>query len=368
MSGAVAIATTIALVEQFLASLAPDTQHDVPPSANTPSPLILLAAAVKSLKAQVTKLSLLTVTTPFTPSAVSTCLQAVNDSVLPSLVTETLLTSVDAYTPSFANECRLLTRGALRDFQTLTKLVETRSKDGKLATDMPEWRKKEVTEATGRVWESCDKLINFADGGLPGFVVRKAKQWLDLMKDAVKELQEWDPAEELDDADFFGDVGSDDEDDAGATTNGEPGRPADGDRVTISAGVKDQALKVLSRIPQSVHVVVRQRLEKLQQIPDSIISPDARTRLNDLLVRTRTVSELIDESAEGMYMGDLELCLKKAGEARALTIEIIEGVLEPFEEASSQSDVREETQQDKYVKRALEWIRQVDTVKDLPRR
>ncbi|RMD42997.1 hypothetical protein DV735_g2080, partial [Chaetothyriales sp. CBS 134920] len=115
------------------------------------------------------------------------------------------------------------------------------------------------------------------------------------------------------------------------------------DRATISAGVKEQVLKVLARIPQSVHVVVKQRLEKLgggggggqQQLP-----PDVRARLDPALTSLSCISELIDQSAEALYLANPELCLKKAGEARALTIEF-----------------------DKYVKRALDWIRQVETPK-----
>jgi len=61
-----------------------------------------------------------------------------------------------------------------------------------------------------------------------------------------------------------------------------------------------------------------------------------------------------------MYMGDSELCLKKAGEARALTIELVEAALEPWDETRS-SSANSETQEDKFIKRALEWIRQVDT-------
>ncbi|RMZ79053.1 hypothetical protein DV737_g3555, partial [Chaetothyriales sp. CBS 132003] len=307
-SCAAALATTLALIDQFTASLVPtDPRHhgSAPSSPEAPSPLLLLAAAAKSLKAQVTKLSLLTVTAPFTPSAVATTLQAVNDSVLPTLVTAALLVSADGFTASFATECRAY-----------------------------------VTEATGRVWQDCDVVVAFAEGGIPMFVVSKAKQWLELMKDAVAELQQWDPEEEVDEADLFGDA------EANAS-----------DRATISAGVKDQALKVLSRIPQSVHVVVKQRLEKVRQ---QQLSSHVRARLDPTLARLSSISDLIDESAEGMYMGNLELCLKKAGEARAVTIELVEHALHGFID-DDQRGQEKESQEDKYVKRALDWIRQVET-------
>jgi len=229
--------------------------------------------------------------------------------------------------------------------QALLRLVERRSeaKDNKL--QIPEVEKKEFTEATGRVWDDCDKLIVLAKEGVPGYVVRKSKQWLELMKDAVKELEEWDPEEDVDDNDLFGDESSDNEAPASSSET-----THDDDRAAISAGVKVQALKVLSRIPQSIHVVIKQRLEK--RINDQQISGNETARLGTILKQTRQISELIDESAEGMYMGDLESCLKKAGKARAITIQVVESV--------SQSASEIETKEDKYVKRALEWIQQVD--------
>ncbi|KAK5251875.1 hypothetical protein LTR40_011334, partial [Exophiala xenobiotica] len=212
-------------------------------------------------------------------------------------------------------------------------------------------QKQAFTEATGRVWDDCDKLALLAKEGVPGYVVRKSKQWLDLMKDAVKEFEEWDPEENLDEDDPFGESLSDDE------HNDESDEADDSDRAAISAGVKEQALKVLHRIPQSIHVVIKQRLEKIDTTKPA--SSTHMTQLDTILKQSRHISELIDESAEGMYLGDLELCLKKAGEARALTIEVVESVIQPFAKVGS-ADVAE-SKEDKYVRRALEWIQQVDT-------
>lgn len=239
--------------------------------------------------------------------------------------------------------------------QTLLRLVETRSRDDSPQRELPEGEKKMFTEAVGRVWDDCDRLGLLAKEGVPGYVLRKSRQWLDLMKDAVKELEEWDPEENIDDEDPFGEALSDDEDSNEAEAND---TSDDNDRAAISAGVKVQALKVLNRIPQSIHVVIKQRLEKLdlRTQPSSPMMND----LDTILKRNRHISELIDESAEGMYLGDLELCLKKAGEARAITIEVVESVIQPFVSTAS-SPTNTETKEDKYIKRALDWIMQVDT-------
>jgi len=354
---ATTLATTIALADQFTTSLSANASDKIAPTApGTPSPLILLNAAAASLKSQVTKLSLLAITLPFTPSAVSACLKPVNDSVLPSLVTATLLSTPELFSGTFSSECRTLATAVLRDLQVLVRLVEQRSKSSQAKSGISDSEKKTITEATGRVWEDCDQLVKLADEGFAGFVVHKAKQWLELMKDAVKELEEWDPAEEVDDGDLFGDSLSDDGSDHDTPDEERKDALTNDDRATISAGVKDQALKVLNRIPQSIHVVVKQRLDKVGAQP---LDSGQRSALDTILKRSRTISELIDESAEGMYLGDLELCLKKAGEARALTIEVVESVIMPIV-PSSASDTVPETNEDKYIRRALEWIQQVD--------
>ena len=346
--------TSIILCERFASSLAPNAAVDLPPANDkSPSPLILLGAAATALKSQVTKLSLLTITAPFTPSAVTTCLNSLNESILTSLVTAALLTTPELFTPSYSADCRSLAAALLRDIQSLLRLVEKRNGDGKPTTEVPTGEKKTITEATGRVWDDCDRLGLLAKDGVPGYVLRKSKQWLDLMKDAVKELEEWDPEENFDDEDPFGENPSDDEDSNDANDTGD-----DSDRVAISAGVKVQALKVLNRIPQSIHVVVKQRLEKLDLTTPA--SPEQMKQLDTIQQRGRLISELIDESAEGMYLGNLELCLKKAGEARALTIEVVESVIRPLFPTTPASTTTE-TKEDKFIKRALEWIMQVNT-------
>ena len=128
---------------------------------------------------------------------------------------------------------------------------------------------------------------------------------------------------------------------------------------TIKAGVKSEALKVLARIPQSVHVVIKQRLERLPPIHD--LSSKQKAAIEQMLRYHRQVSECIDESAESIYMGDLEGCLKKAGEARQITISIVEAVYPPWYNVPHQAPKSQESKEDRYIHRALDWIRQVDT-------
>jgi len=346
------IATSLALTDQFQKSLhtTPAKQNETTEtSTRHPSPLLLLKAAAESLKSTTTKLSLLTITPPFTGTTITSLLKPLNDSILPSLVTATLLVTSDSYPESFAAEATRLTKVTLSEIRSLIELVNHRAQDGKPKSAIDTAQKQYVTEATGRVWESCDAAVEFANNGVPGFVVKKAEQWLALMKDAVQELQEWDPEEDVDE-DIFGDAESQEEDDGEDKGKGQ-------DEATIAAGVKDQVLKVLSRIPQSIHVVVKQRLAKMPSTERDQVDSKHKKVLDAIIKDVRQISECIDESAEAMYLGNPELCLKKAGEARALTIDVVEAVVPRWQQPVSGSA---ESKEDIFIKRALAWIQQVE--------
>ncbi|KAK5105146.1 hypothetical protein LTS08_001420 [Lithohypha guttulata] len=349
------LSTTLALIDQFQKSLDSNksSERTATASGDHPPSLSLLRAAAESLKSTTTKLSLLCITPPFTESAVKPLLKELNNSTLPSLVTATLLVTPAKFPDSFAAETRRVASSTLSELTPLLALIQQRAQDGKPKSEPSKSEKQAVTEATGRIWEKCDEAIKFVSDGIPGFVIKKAEQWLALMKDAVQELQDWDPEEDVDE-DVFGLAGSDDEEDSSTFT----GKGKDKDQATIAAGVKDQVSKVLSRVPQSIHVVVKQRLAKMPanvRRGDKELSSKDKQTLNSITKNVRNISECIDESVEAMYMGNPELCLKKAGEARALTIEVVVSVVPPWE---SPTPGTEPTKEDMFIKRALAWIEQ----------
>lgn len=349
---AITLATTNALLDQFSASLTP-SNHPSTSALNgdpSPPPLPLLCDSAASLKAQSTKLSLLTLTPPFTPSAITTTLKILNESVLPSLVTAALLVTGNEYTTSFSTETASLVRNALLDLESLISCVASRSKDGRPKHDISEQAKAAVTEAVGRVWESCDALVTLAANGVAGFVVRKAEMWLALIKDAVQEIQDWDPENEEDGggADIFADISSADLEDR----DGEAAPPAKAD-TAASLQAKFTALKTLQRVPQSVHVVIKQRLQKLQR---DTLAPTQRGTIDIVLDRLKTVSETIDETAESLYIGDLQGCEELVREVWGMTVEVVDAVIQSWDSCAGET----ETKEDLYVKRALGWIKQVE--------
>lgn len=380
----VTLTTTFALIDQFSASIAQSTDQSSLPAEEqlpslTQSPLALLSASTASLKAQSTRLSLLTLTPPFTPSAVSKILSALNSSVLPSLLTAALLIVNEdrKYTASFSAEVRSFVKAILRDLHTLISCVEERSRHADPKEQPGEQQKHNVTEAVGRVWESCDGLVALADGGIGAFIVKKAEMWLGLIKDAVEELKEWDPEEDGVDG-LFGED---------ALQNNHAGDEAE--EVSTGAEIaKASVMRVLTRVPQSLHVVVKQRLRKWRwESPSSRDSFDGKASetggtsssdhdyqlLQDqhvtadhVLRGMREVSETVDEMAEALYMGQLSRSGELVNDVWKATMDVVAAVRNSNEYHTTHGsgiDVAEEqkeTSEDKYIRRALDWIKVVE--------
>lgn len=367
------LTTTLHLLDHFtnsLTSLPPEGTAQPP---NTPSPPNLLSTCATTLRAQTTKLSLLIITPPFTPSAIYTVVASLNDAILPSLLTATLLLTPSNFTKAYSAEAISLTKATLRDLKPLIHLVETRSQDGKPKADPTAHQKSGVTEATGKIWEDCDELFQLADGGIASFAVKKAEQYLELIKDAVKEIEEWDPEDDDDDYDSLFD---DNQAETPPTedTHEKPTTPPSSTPHDI-AQIKLSTLKILNRLPQSLHVVIHQRLK--QGLPPTPFGlPQQILILDNITSKMEQTSTCIDDVAERLYTHDALGAMLTVEKARACVVEIVEGVMvagwddasavvvDGHEEGTKKDMTRVETKEDRYVKRALEWVKSAGTTNE----
>ncbi|KAI4259734.1 MAG: hypothetical protein L6R42_004429 [Xanthoria sp. 1 TBL-2021] len=69
-------------------------------------------------------------------------------------------------------------------------------------------KREDILQVTGQVWSVCDRMLATAKVGIVGVAMDKAKEWEALIKDAIDELEGWDP--DADD-DFEMDVDSEPE-------------------------------------------------------------------------------------------------------------------------------------------------------------
>ncbi|EPS30819.1 hypothetical protein POX_b02180 [Penicillium oxalicum] len=303
------ISTTLNLLDQFQVTLTspassatsqtPAKNADAQENSTT-SALPLLANAAAGLKAQVTKLSLLAINSPFTHSAVITVLRACNESILPSLVTAALLVTPAEYTKAFHSEVLVLVKTTLAEFSTLVKDVkgiaqqkDTAKKDDpkKKEEDISKVSKDAITVAVGRVWDACDAVAEVANKGVVGFVMRRVEQWRDLVKDAVEELEEWDP--EGDD-DFFDDLMGDEKDGHDSDE--------DSDDEQENAALQEQkksTLRFLKPVAQVYPAVITYRLKNAGDLPLS--STGGVARLESLMINLQNVPEQVDEVVGALY-------------------------------------------------------------------
>lgn len=191
--------STLSLLNQFTTSLsASHTSPGTPPPANAPNPLDVIHTTATLLKAQTTKLSLLVLNKPFTPSAISTILRDVSTSCLPALMSAVEICDPSTYSKILFNEVRLRVRRVLQEFAGLIEEIPVVDVDGH---ESKEGAKRDNLASTGVVWEACDSLIALDCDGLVGLVVKKAEEWRAMIKDAIAELKEWSEDEADSDVD-----------------------------------------------------------------------------------------------------------------------------------------------------------------------
>jgi hypothetical protein len=354
------LTTALVLSEQFQTTLdtTPPTQNNTTAAdgVQTADPLIILSNSAKSLRAQVTKLSLLAITAPFTPSAISTCLASVNDSVMPSMVTAALLLTPGEYTKAFLTEARILVKTGLKEFailvQEITNTAEKLdpsfpSKSGESSKDA-ENKKKElskqekdvITSQTGRVWDVCDTITTLVSQGVVGHVAKRVQQWHDLVKDAISELEEWDPEDE-DDGGFEELMGSDDDDDESNTENEDD----DDDEKDVEAlqTQKKSLLRALKPIAQIYPAIVTNRVKKGGLTANN---PQQIAKLESLTANLQSIPDHVDEAAGSLYEHNLDDCVKYLKLAKTTAEKTIDLVVFPL---------GEQQQEDKFTVWSRTW-------------
>lgn len=188
------IGSTTALVKNFQLVLQNRTQ----PNLDMPDPpnlLRLLSDAASVLKAQTTKLSLLILNKPFTPSAITSIINSLSNQCLPALISALELCTPAQWTSFLQQHLRGSLSHIMGQYLDLITTIPTDEHGIDTAAG------RGVLATTGVLWESCDKLVEFASSGLVALAVQKADSYHALVKDAIAELEGWDPSELDNDSD-----------------------------------------------------------------------------------------------------------------------------------------------------------------------
>ncbi|CAK41839.1 hypothetical protein CBS63078_3693 [Aspergillus niger] len=351
------LTTSLTLLEQFQGAIAsPSSDISSSTDLSGKDALPLLSAASTTLKSQVTKLSLLTITSPFTPSAVTSVINALNESVLPSLVAAALLVTPAHHTKAFQSEVHVLTQTALKETTALLQEVQTVAKKAedaqKKEAGLSQSEKDVVTVAAGRLWDSCDVLIDIAAKGVVGFVVRRVEEWRDLVRDAVQEIEEWDPNEEGDD--FFDDLLSDDGKGKADEDDEEDEDDDDDEDTAALQEQKKSALRILKPVSQIYPTISANRLKKTSD------SPSLVGKLESLMKYLQQIPGHVDEVAGALYEANTEKSLQYMRITKDCAVKAVNLASLPLDVTDSADAPQEK--EDKFTTWARTWLKVMDQV------
>ncbi|KAJ4203107.1 hypothetical protein NW759_015214 [Fusarium solani] len=150
------------------------------------------------IRAHGTKISLLVINEPFTPSAVATVIRELVKGPIPGLASAAQACETKLYTAVVRKELAYRAQKVLAE---LEKLLQKVPKDGKVLSGGNRDGGKGSLALTGMLWSACDDVIGLATMGVGGFFVKKAEQWRDTLKDVMEEMKEWGDEEPDDDED-----------------------------------------------------------------------------------------------------------------------------------------------------------------------
>ncbi|KAK0707619.1 hypothetical protein B0H67DRAFT_494684 [Lasiosphaeris hirsuta] len=195
--------TLISQLEAVVGGIAPQKVTDASNGVVTTKPqgtadpidaLSLAHDSVALIKAHATKISLLIINEPFTPTAITSVLRELITGPLPALASAVQLCTAERYTQTLQQELAWQGGRVLRELRELLskipndgRILSGEKKDSSVGSAAG----KGSLAATGVLWAACDDVIAFSKRGFAGNLVHKVEQFRDMLKDIMEELKEW---------------------------------------------------------------------------------------------------------------------------------------------------------------------------------
>ena len=252
------------------------------------------------------------------------------------------------HTKAFRAEVESQVKTALREVLALLKEVQTVAGKKDAATspsELSQTEKDAVTVAAGRVWDVCDALVDIAAKGVVGFVVRRVEEWRDLVRDAVEEIEEWDPDEEGDEFfdEILSDKGDDDDDDGDDEDNENESNAALHEH-------KKTSVRILKPVAQIYPAIVKHRLGSVPELSSSLAG-----KLELLMQSLQHIPGLIDEVAGALYEENTEKCVQYLVRVRKCANKVMLSVEMPWNADGSSTE-------DKFTAWSRTWLKVMDEV------
>jgi hypothetical protein len=301
-----------------------DTHDTNDRERNAVDALQLSRDSASLIRAHSTKLSLLIISEPFTPSAITTVLRELVAGPLPGLASAVQLCDASKYTKAMSNELHWRAKNVFTELRTLVQAIP---RDGKvLSTDQKngtgDTAGKGSLSATGVVWEACDALSGLYDLGVAGLMIKKTEEFRDLVKDALEELQEWSEEHSDDEEDDGSATGADSDDGADMSAQnalddmfGSQRHIPTDDPEKIRPRL-ESCNKRLRMIVLMYQAVTKRRLKTLPTLPHPQLpaelaaksneDPGIANCLDELLGVLKKITDVTDELASAFYDLDSE--------------------------------------------------------------
>ncbi|KAF4553697.1 Hypothetical protein D9617_6g094290 [Elsinoe fawcettii] len=279
---------SLTLLNHYLLTLssAPTT---TPTTPHPPNPLQVLRDASLLLKSHTTKLSLLLLNAPFTPSAVTSVLREITSSCLPALMSAVELTSPDVWGRLLRAEVVSRVTRVIKEMKFCLEEVGAvvAQSEGR---ERREGNKRDTLSSTGVVWEACDAVVELEAMDVGGVALKKAREYQALVKDAIEELREWGEKDEEDDDDDDGEAGEE------GDIFGAESLPSD--RVEL-AELLAQGLGKVRKVEILYTAVIKRRIrtftKEMARIKPHVLVMD------ELIDHLKQLPDLVDELASGFY-------------------------------------------------------------------
>ncbi|RYP03032.1 hypothetical protein DL764_005428 [Monosporascus ibericus] len=287
--------------ETFLYAISADKAAavDSPPSPSlSPNPtenidaLSLAHDSASLIRAHTTKLSLLIINEPFTPSAIVKVLRELVAGPIPGIASAVQVCDAEKYTKVARQD---LAWRCYRVLHELNGFLDIIPLNGKVLRDEQKKGGKGSMAATGVIWTACDDVILLKKLGIGGMLVKKVEEYRDTLKDVLEELKEWSEEADEDDADDDSGAGSGQNDDIDDVAN-----QTQNSHISTQAMIDD--LMNPQHIPQDDPNKIRERLDyclKRLRLTTLLYSAIAKRRLKALpslpAMADPTVARRLDE-------------------------------------------------------------------------
>lgn len=169
---------------------------------------------------------------------------------------------------------------------------------------------RDILASTGVLWAECDEMVTLAINGIVSLAAQNVEEYHGLLKDAIEELEQWNPAEEEDVSDT--DSVSSYQQTTNAISSGDSADPSallEALSVTDITRLRNRSLSTLRTVRLLYPALKKRRISSFPNIT-STTSLEHLPQLNDIdslnfmIMSTKNLTEAADEIAGALYDGD----------------------------------------------------------------